>query len=177
MSKLNLGDQIIDFNLPATDAGTYSPESFRDKIALAVIFSCVHCPYVKAWEDRLIDLGKQYQSTGLDMVLICSNDAVKYPADNFENMTGHAREKQYPFPFLHDERQEVARAYGAERTPEVFLFDYERKLVYHGAPDDNYEDPGAVKQEYLRDAIEAVLEGEPVPTPQTPPVGCTIKWK
>ena len=177
MSNLNLGDKALDFNLPATDGGTCSLASFQDKKALAVIFSCVHCPYVLAWDDRMIELGRQYQGDGVAVVLICANDAVSHPADSFENMTKHALQKQYPFPFLHDESQEVAKAYGAERTPEVFLFDSERKLVYHGAIDDNYEYPEQVKVRFLREAVEAVLAGDTVPTEQTPPVGCTIKWK
>ncbi|MBN2289116.1 MAG: thioredoxin family protein [Candidatus Glassbacteria bacterium] len=177
MSKLKTGDTAIDFSLPGTEGGNYSLSSFKDSKALAVVFSCVHCPYVLAWEGRLIDLARKYRSAGFAMVLICANDPVKYPADNFENMAEHARKKLYPFPFLQDESQEVARAYGAERTPEIFLFDSGRRLVYHGAPDDNHEDPGAVRARYLKDAVEAVLAGKPVAVEQIPPVGCTIKWK
>jgi len=103
----------------------------------AVIFSCNHCPYVKAYEDRIIELAREYQPKGIAFVLINANDPVKYPEDSFENMKKRAREKGYPFPYLWDETQEVAKAYGAERTPEVFLFDGELKLRYHGTIDDN----------------------------------------
>ena len=121
---------------------------------MAVIFSCVHCPYVLAWEDRLIKIQQEYAAKGVAFVLICANDPVKYPQDSFDNMKNHAREKSYPFPYVHDESQATAHAYGAERTPEIFLFDGKRKLAFHGAVDDNYEDSKAVKQTYFRDAVE-----------------------
>ncbi|HUU28403.1 MAG TPA: thioredoxin family protein [archaeon] len=177
MSALKIGDRALDFNLPATDGKHYSLESFKDKKSLAVVFSCVHCPYVKAWEDRLIALQKEYADKGVAFVLICANDAVKYPQDSFSSMKKQARDKNYPFPYLHDESQEVAKAYGAQRTPEIFLFGQGRKLAYHGAVDDNYEDPGRVRQAYFRDAVQSVLEGKPAPKPETAPAGCTIKWK
>ena len=177
MAKLTIGDKALTFNLPATDGKSYSLDSFNDKKAVVVVFSCVHCPYVLAWEDRLIDLQNEFAGRGVSFLVICSNDAVKYPQDGFDNMQAHAEEKNYPFPFLHDESQEVAAAYGAERTPEIFLFDGDRKLVFHGAVDDNYEDPGAVKEHYLKDALEAVTSGK-TPSQQTVPLrGCSIKWK
>jgi len=176
-ANVSIGDNAIDFSLPGTDGRTYSLDSFKDKKALAVVFSCVHCPYVLAWEDRLIELGRDYSGKGVAFVLICSNDAVKYPQDSFDNMKRHAAEKSYPFPFVHDESQAVARAYGAERTPEIFLFDGGRKLTYHGVVDDNYENPAAVRQSYLKDGIEAVLEGIAPNTTWVSPRGCTIKWK
>ncbi len=105
------------------------------------------------------------------------NDPVAYPDDSFEAMTSRAREKAYPFPYLFDETQDVARRFGATRTPEVFLFDRERVLRYHGAPDDNFEDPVAVTHSYVRNAIEALLAGRDPATAATPPKGCSIKWK
>ena len=177
MAKLAIGDKALDFNLPATDGKHYSLESFKDRKAVAVVFSCVHCPYVLAWEDRLIGLQKEFAGKGAAFVLICANDAVKYPQDGFDNMKAHAAEKKYPFPFLHDESQAVAAAYGAERTPEIFLFDSGRRLAFHGAVDDNYEDPGAVTQHYLRDALAAVTAGKAPAQPSVPPRGCSIKWK
>ena len=107
---------------------------------------------------------------------INANDPAKYAADSFENMQVLAQERGLPFPYLHDETQEVATAYGAERTPEVFLFDADLKLRYHGAPDDNYDETQA-SVPYLRNALDAVLAGEAPPVAETPPVGCTIKWK
>lgn len=176
-ANISIGDSIIDFDLPGIDGRRYSQDSFKDNKALAVIFSCVHCPYVLAWEDRLIELQKEFASRSVAFVLINANDAVKYPQDSFENMKKHAAEKDYPFPFVHDESQVVARAYGAERTPEIFLFDQNRRLAYHGVVDDNFEDPDAVTRTYFRDAIEAVLDGTQARTPWVAPKGCTIKWK
>src|SRR5574341_1000410 len=125
----------------------------------------------------MIAVGREYAGRGVRIVLINSNDPARYPDDSFEAMQVRAREKGYPFPYLFDETQEVARAYGATRTPEIFLFDAGRTLRYHGAPDDNFEDPKAVKSTYLRDAIDALLAGRPVPAASTAPKGCTIKWK
>lgn len=177
MSKLKIGENAVDFNLPGVDGRNYSLENFRDSPLLAVVFSCVHCPYVRAWEGRMIDLQDRYASKGLAFAVINPNDGTRYPADNFDNMKVHAGQMKYNFPFLRDESQDVARAYGAERTPEIFLFGADRKLVYTGVIDDNYEDPKAVTRRYLRDAIDAALEGRPAPVESTPPVGCTIKWK
>ncbi len=177
MAALAIGEKAVDFNLPATDGNNYSLESFSGKKALAVIFSCVHCPYVLAWEDRIISLQNEYAARGAAFVQICANDAAQYPQDSFENMKTHAASNGFPFPFLHDESQQTARAYGAERTPEVFLFDSEGALAFHGAVDDNYEDPGNVRQRWLRDALEAVTAGKTPPKQTVPARGCSIKWK
>jgi peroxiredoxin len=177
MANLSIGDNAIPFELPGIDGQTYSLDQYGDQQAIAVIFSCNHCPYVLAWEDRLIQLQADYADKGVQFIAINANDAEKYPADSFDGMKSHAAEKNMNFPYLHDESQEIARAYGAERTPEIFLFDSTGKLRYHGAPDDNYENPDAVSQQYLRDALEAVLSGSAPATAETPPKGCTIKWK
>lgn len=177
MSNLNIGDSAISFTLPGVDDKTHSLDDYGDKSAVAVIFSCNHCPYVLAWEDRMIEIQKEYADKGVQFILIGSNDAEKYPADNFDAMKTHASEKSFNFPYLRDESQEIARAYGAERTPEVFLFSKDGKLAYHGTIDDNHEDPSAVTQTYLRDALDAVLAGDAPATATTDPVGCTIKWK
>ncbi len=174
---LAMHQQIIPFSLPGVDGRTYTESDFAQAKVLAVIFWCNHCPYVLAWEDRVIQLQREYAGRGVRFVLISSNDPEKYPEDSFPRMQERARLKAYPFPYLFDESQEVARRYGATRTPEVFLFDAARTLRYHGAPDDNFEDPQAVRQHYLRDAIEAVLAGRTPPVAQTPPRGCTIKWR
>ncbi|WP_324669901.1 thioredoxin family protein [Geochorda subterranea] len=177
MAALKIGDPIIDFDLPATDGQRYSPASFREKPVLGVVFWCNHCPYVQAWEGRVVEIQRRYADRGVQLVLISSNDPAQYPQDSFAAMTQRAREKGYPFPYLFDETQQVARAYGATRTPEIFLFDGERRLRYHGRPDDNYEDPSAVTRPYLRDAIEALLAGRQPSTAETEPQGCTIKWR
>ncbi|MEW6048929.1 MAG: thioredoxin family protein [Bacillota bacterium] len=177
MATLRIGDPIIEFELPGTDGKRYKVASFQEKPVLGVIFWCNHCPYVQAWEERVIDVQREYAGRGVQLVLISSNDPVQYPADDFDAMKRRAQEKKYPFPYLFDESQEVARAYGATRTPEIFLFDREGKLRYHGRPDDNYEDPEAVTRHYLRDAIDALLAGRAPSVAQTEPQGCTIKWK
>ena len=177
MSNLSIGDRAIPFTLPGIDGEQYTLTDFADKDAVAVIFSCNHCPYVLAWEDRLIQTQADYSDKNVQLIAICANDPVKYPRDSFENMRAHAEEKAFNFPYLHDESQEIARQYGAERTPEIFLFDQSGTLRYHGAPDDNYEDPAGVSVSYFRDALDAVLAGSAPSVSNTPPVGCTIKWK
>lgn len=174
---LNLGSQAPEFTLKGVDGDERSLNDLKGEHGIAVIFSCNHCPYVKAYEDRMIELARAYQSNGVPFVLINANDPVNYPDDNFEAMAQRAQEKDYPFPYLQDETQEIAKAYGAERTPEVFLFDGNLALQYHGRIDDNYEDPNAVQQTYLKDALEAVLNNQTPPVQTTDPVGCTIKWK
>ena len=177
MSNLDIGDEAIPFELTGVDEETRSLSDYEEKTAVAVVFTCNHCPYARAWEDRIVSIQRDYSDSGLQVLAINANDAQKYPDDGFPQMQQRAEEKGFNFPYLHDESQEVATAYGAERTPEVFLFDGDGKLAYHGAVDDNYDDPDAVQEAYLRDAIEAVLAGEEPSTSHTSPVGCTIKWK
>jgi peroxiredoxin len=177
MTALSIGEQAKPFRLPGTDDQEYSLSSFEDRNLLAVIFSCNHCPYVQAWESRMVQIQADYKEKGVQFVAINANDASKYPDDNFESMKARVLEKGFNFPYLRDKTQEVAREYGAERTPEVFLFDADRKLIYHGTIDDNYDDPQAVESTYLRDAIEAGLAGRTPELQTTTPVGCTIKWK
>jgi peroxiredoxin len=177
MANLRIGDKAIPFNLPAVDGANRSLTEFAGENAVVVVFSCNHCPYVRAWEDRMVQIQADYASKGVQLVAINSNDATKYPEDSFQKMKERAREKHFNFPYLRDETQEVARACGAERTPEVFLFDHSGILQYHGSIDDNYDDPAAVKMKYLRDALDAVLSKAQPPTAETKPIGCTIKWK
>lgn len=135
--SIALGTQAPTFELPGVDGRTYAPNDFADAPALVLIQSCNHCPYVMAWEDRMVAIQRDYGERGVRLVAINSNDAGKYPSDSFEAMRERARAKGFNFPYLYDEAQEVARALGSERTPEVFLFDRDRRLVYHGAIDDN----------------------------------------
>jgi peroxiredoxin len=175
---LKTGEKQIAFSLKNVDGRTVSLEDLaRGAKGAAVIFSCNHCPYVQAWEERMIALGRTYHPKGIPFVLINANDPKKYPEDDFDGMVRRAASKGYPFPYLHDADQSVARSYGATRTPEAFLFDAGGLLRYHGRIDDNYDDPGAVRSHDLRDAIEAVLAGRPPDRAETAPVGCTIKWK
>jgi hypothetical protein len=139
---------------------------------VAVVFSCVHCPYMMAWEDRLNDIARDYEGRA-GVVAVNSNDHL---GDTFDHMVERANEKGFVFPFLRDESQEVADAYQAARTPEVFLFDADHRLAYHGAPDSSYQDP-TIAVPYLRDALDALLAGQSPPVAETPAVGCTVKWR
>lgn len=177
MGNLRIGDKAIPFNLPGVDGRNHSLAEYSGKNAVVVIFSCNHCPYVRAWEDRMVEIQADYESKGVQLVAINANDASKYPDDSFAKMKERAREKHFNFPYLRDESQAVAGAYAAERTPEVFLFDKAGTLRYHGVIDDNYDDPAAVKMKYLRDALDAVMKGSVPSMAETRPIGCTIKWK
>jgi peroxiredoxin len=176
MAALASGTAAPAFDLPGTDGKSHALKDLADRDAAVLVFTCNHCPYAKAWEGRLLDIAREYESRGVGFMLIGSNDPVQYPEDSFEEMTVRARDRGYPFPYLFDETQSIARAYGAERTPEVFVFDAGRELRYHGAVDDD-QDEQAVSANYLRDALDAVLAGETPAVSETPPVGCTIKWK
>jgi peroxiredoxin len=164
------------FELPGVDGRTHSLEEYADAPVLVLVQSCNHCPYVLAWEGRINALQREYADRGVRIVAISSNDAEAYPADSFERMIEHAREADYAFDYLYDESQDVARALGSERTPECFVYDADRRLVYHGAVDDSREE-AEVTTQYLRDAIEPALAGEEPPVTDTPPVGCTVKWR
>lgn len=177
MRTLKIGDPAQDFRLPGVDGKDYGLEDFSDRKVVVVMFSCNHCPTVKAYEGRFIELQHEYEEKGVALIAINPNDDKQYPEDSFENMKIRAREKSFNFPYLRDESQKVAKAYGAERTPEVFVFDKERILRYHGRIDDNVHEPNQVHQRYLRDAIDALLEGKEVPLEETEPIGCTVKWK
>ncbi len=176
-SKLKIGDPAPDFSLLGVDETYYNLNSFKDANAVVIIFSCNHCPYVQAYEDRIIAIQKDFENKGVQVVAINSNDDKKYPEDSFAEMKKRAKEKGFNFPYLRDESQETARAYGATHTPQIFLFDKNRRLRYEGKIDDNWQNPGLVKQKYLRDALEEILDGKEVSVPETFSIGCTIKWK
>jgi peroxiredoxin len=142
-----------------------------------VIFSCNHCPYVVAWEPRIAEIGNAYQKKGIGVIVINPNDPKKVPQDGFEAMQKRAQERGFEFPYVVDATSDVARAYGATKTPEVFLFDKDWKLVYHGAIDDNSGNPSKVEAHYLRDALEALISDEEIALPQTKAIGCTIKFR
>jgi peroxiredoxin len=174
--KLKIGSMAPEFNLQATDGKNYSLKSFQEKKALVIMFSCNHCPYVQAYEDRIIEIQKDY-AANLHVTAINSNDDQKYSEDSFANMIDRASKKGFNFPYLRDETQDVATAYGATHTPEIFLFDQERKLAFHGKIDDNWQDPNSVRTKYLRNAIDEMLAGKQISVPETFTIGCTIKWK
>jgi peroxiredoxin len=177
MANVQIGGAALPFELGGVDGKTYSLSDISGgKKATAMVFMCNHCPYVLAWLGRLNAVANEYAGQGVAFVGINSNDPVKYPVDSFEGMQQLAEEQALPYPYLHDSTQEIATAYGAERTPEVFLFDEGLKLHYHGAPDDNYDESQA-KVPYLRNALDALLAGKEAPLAETAPAGCTIKWK
>ena len=171
MARLSLGDPAPPFELPGVDGRTHSPADY-DGRPLAVVFSCCHCPYVVAWEDRLNGVARDYDRRA-GLVAINAND---HPGDSFDDMRRRAQEKGFAFPFLRDESQDVAHAYSASRTPEVFLFDVSHRLAYHGAPDSDYTDPEGAEP-WLREALDAVLDGRTPQPAETPPVGCTVKYR
>jgi peroxiredoxin len=175
---LAIGAGAPAFTLKNVDGTNVSLADFSAKAAVCVVFTCNHCPFAIAYQDRLIALQQEYAAKGVQFVMINPNDPVTKPEDSFENMQKRAKEKNYPFPYLIDETQAIAKAYGAFRTPEVYLLDSNRKLVYHGLIDDNTEAKD-VKIHHLKNAIEHLLAGatDQIDPKDTKAFGCTIKWK
>lgn len=173
---LALGTEAPSFDLPGVDGRNHSLDDYADADVLVLIQSCNHCPYVQAWESRMIALQREFGDRGARIVAVNSNDADSYPEDSFDEMRARAESEGFNFDYLYDEPQAVARELGAERTPEVYVFDKDRRLRYHGAIDDA-RDETAVTQHYLRDAIEAVLAGRDPELTDTPAVGCSVKWR
>lgn len=175
---LSIGSAAPDFALPDTEGRIVRLSDFDGAPALLVIFMCNHCPYVKHIADHLAQLAKEYQAKGVAIVGINSNDVQNYPEDSPENMREEVRRRGYTFPYLYDETQEVAKAYRAACTPDFFLFDRERRLVYRGQLDDSRPSHGLpITGKDLRAALDAVLAGQPVSPDQKPSLGCNIKWK
>lgn len=175
--RLHAGDAAPEFSLPGVDGVTYRLGDFSKQPLFLAVFWCNHCPYVQAWEPRMVDLGRSYGPKGVAMALINSNDARAYPDDSFDSMVLRAREKGYPFPYLRDESQEVARAYGALVTPHPMLFDRNRRLIYQGRIDDSHEHPDRVKERYLARALDQALSGRPISPAERPVLGCSVKWR
>jgi peroxiredoxin len=167
-----IGDPAPSFSLPDT-AG----EEHALKTPAVVVFTCNHCPYALAWHDRTLDVAREYEPRGIRMLLISPNDAERYPRDSYEAMQARVRaDGGWPAPYLYDESQEVARAYGAKTTPDVFVVDSGGTLRYRGAPDADYGDESQ-NAAWLRGALDAVLGGGRPDPAETKPVGCSIKWK
>jgi peroxiredoxin len=173
---LTMTTEAPPFDLPGVDGRNHSLGDYADAPILAIVWSCNHCPYVQGWEGRMKAIQRDYADRGFRLVAINSNDTERYPADSFDEMKARAEAEGFNFDYLYDEDQSVARAYGPERTPEVYLFDERRRLVYHGAIDDN-RDEESVTRHHLREAIDALLEGRDPSVRETPPVGCSIKWR
>lgn len=179
-----LGTQAPAFELAAANpdvddvAGTTrSLDDYAAAQALVVVFTCNHCPYAKHVEDALVQTASEYAERGVAFVAICSNDASKYPADSFEAMAERAAEKEFPFPYLHDASQDVARAYGAVCTPDFFVFGAERHLAYRGRMDETRPHGEPATAADLRRALDELLAQGEVTMAQHPSMGCNIKWK
>ena len=164
----------LAFTLPDTD-GTPTPLHVDGAPAAVVVFTCNHCPYALAWHERIQDVARDYADRGVRVLQINANDAERYPRDSVEAMRARVAAGEFAGPYLHDADQEVARAWGATKTPDVFVTDASG-IVYHGAPDADHGDP-SLNAAWLRAAVDDVLAGRPVANPETKPVGCSIKWK
>jgi len=170
-----LGGPCPDFALPGVDGKVWNRDDFRAPVLLVVVM-CNHCPYVQAVDGRINALAKEFNGR-CDVVGINANDAIAYPEDSFDAMRSRALALGFAFPYLHDESQAVAMAFGAVCTPDFFLYDKDRRLRYRGRLDDNWQDATRVSRQELRMAIEALLSGQPIPEVQRPSMGCSIKWK
>jgi len=173
---LPMGTGAPNFNLPSTDDKTYSLSDFNDKKALVIVFMCNHCPYVQAIIDRLVFLQADYAERGVQVIGINPNDSNGYPEDSFVAMKELVSEKEINFIYLRDKSQEVAKLYQAQCTPDIFVFDQNKKLAYHGRLDDNWQSESDVTTTDLRDALGLLLAGEKVDEDQAPCMGCSIKW-
>jgi peroxiredoxin len=158
------------------DGEMHSIASVAQEKGTLVLFTCNHCPYAVAWQDRYVALAHEFMEQGIGVIAINSNDDAEYPSDSFEGTVARAAELSMRFPYVMDETSDVARAFGAEKTPEAYLFDAEGHLVYHGAIDDS-QDPEAIQEHYLRDALTAVTAGSAVAQAETLAVGCSIKFR
>lgn len=173
-----LDSPLPNFELPAVDGTRFSSRTdFDASKAILILFICNHCPYVKAIEDRLIQIACEFQPKGVSVVAICSNDPADYPEDSWPELLKRWHEKKYGFPYLVDENQVVAKAFGAVCTPDIFAYGQDRRLAYRGRLDDSWKNEKLVKRRELAEALEAILAGKSVKSPQNPSMGCSIKWK
>jgi len=173
---LHIGDKAPGFSLPGVDGKTWALADLSDYPILLIVFSCNHCPYVQAYEDRMIAMQREYEGR-LKLVAINYNDAHQYPEDSFDEMKTRAKEKGFNFLYLRDDSQSIARAYGATHTPQLFVLDGLRHVRYSGKFDDQWQKPQLVTRSYVRDAVERLLSGSVPVEPYTHAIGCTIKWK
>ena len=175
-----LGDKATDFSLRNVDDKMVSLKDYNGSKGFIVVFTCNHCPFSKAYESRILDLDKKYAELGYPVIAINSNDVNKSPDDSFELMQELAKEKNYSFPYLYDETQEIARNYGATRTPHAYILRKESNSLivkYIGAIDDNADEPENAKIRYIQLAVDALISGNEVTIKETKAIGCTIKWK
>lgn len=174
IEPLTTGASAPSFELPGVDGVDHALDDIEED-ALVVVFTCNHCPVAQAYEERLVELQADYDGEAC-VVAINSNETENYPDDSFEHMVERADERNFNFPYLRDESQDIALAYGAECTPHAFVFDGDRSLVYQGAIDDD-RDGEDVSEQYVRDAIDAIIAGEEFELDTVSPMGCSIKWK
>jgi len=171
-----LGTPCPDFDLPTVDGTRFGLADAAGKPALVVMFICNHCPYVQAVEDRLVALAHEYGPQGVQFVGVCANDPLSYPDDAPARLLERWREKGYGFPYCVDESQAVARAFDAVCTPDLFVYDADRRLAYHGRIDDNWKEPEKVTRRELAAALDMLLDGRRPSDRQHPAMGCSIKW-
>lgn len=177
---LHIGEIADDFKLKNVNGKMVSMADYKDAKGFIVVFTCNHCPFSKKYEARINALNKKYAKAGYPVIAINPNDATQYPEDNFENMQKRAKEKKFSFPYLHDETQGVAAAWGATKTPHVFVLKKESEglvVKYMGSIDDNSDDEKAVKEKYVENAVNELLAGKAVTVSETRAIGCSIKWK
>lgn len=175
--SLQLGSSPIDFALKGVDGNLYSLDSFKDAKYLAIMFSCNHCPYVIASEREFVKIQKDYKEHGFQLVAINSNSAnEQYPGDSFDNMVIRAKERNFNFPYLEDSDQSLAKKYGAGRTPEIYLYNDKRELVYHGRINDNPKFHDKITRHDLKEALDELIKGKEISLPITNAMGCSIKF-
>jgi len=175
--QIPLDTEAKPFSLRNVDGETISLESFQSCAGLVILFTCNHCPYAIAIEERFINLANEYLDKGFGFAAIMSNDVDRYPKEHPDRMLERAQEMNYPFPYLYDEKQETAKSYGAVCTPDFFVFDGTMNLAYRGRLDNNWKHPDQVTHQDLKLALEAILDGESPSPDQHPSMGCSIKWK
>ncbi len=173
---LSIGAQAPGFSLPATDGKTYALEDFADAKTLVIFFTCNHCPYVIGSDEDTRQIADAYRDKGVRFVAINANSPNTYPEDDFEHMVLRMQEQQFPWTYLYDATQDVARAYGALRTPHFYVFDENRTLVYTGRSVDSPRDAARITVRDLDRALSEITTGKPVSVPVTNPVGCNVKW-
>lgn len=177
-NMMELGTKAPNFKLLDTVSGKKkSLEQLKSEVATVVLFICNHCPYVHYINSKLVEVANEYQAKGIQFIAISSNDVENYPQDAPEKMTKVAKTEKYPFPYLYDETQEVAKAYKAECTPDIFVFDADLKCVYRGRFDETRPKIGTPTGKELTDALDAIITCQKVSTDQRPSMGCSIKWK
>jgi peroxiredoxin len=175
-SATKVGELAPSLELPDTNGTIHTLPMPDEAAATVVVWTCNHCPYALAWHDRIVQVARDYQDLGVRVLAVNSNDAERYPHDSLQAMRERVKAEDWPFPYLHDESQEAARAWAAQVTPHLYVLDPQLRIRYEGAPDSDHMDPeqNAV---WLREALDAILADSEPPRPATDPVGCSIKWK